>query len=126
MNLKELELAIRKSWGLDTCHPDGLLKYSLSDSSYGQCGITSLLIQEVYGGEILFNKAHRHTWNLLPDGRELDLTRNQFPKGTIIEKDGIISRHDMFNNELAKKAKVKERYEIFKEKVLKILNRTNF
>ncbi len=74
-------------------------------------------VSQHFGGRIASNKKHHHVWNILPDGSKYDLTRDQFPKGTVIKKEGFISRHDMFCNDLAIKAKVKKRYEILKKRV---------
>jgi hypothetical protein len=117
MELKQIEKAIKESWDIKTCHPDWARKWSKKNLSEGQCGVSVLIIQDYLGGKIAFNKKLHHVWNILPDGSEYDITRNQFPKGTKIERDGFISRHDMFYNDLAKKAKVKERYKLLKKRV---------
>ncbi len=114
-NLKKFEEAIKKSWNKDTCHPD-IKVWSRKNPSKGQCGITALLIQEYLGGRIAMNKRLHHVWNILPNKKEYDLTKNQFPIKTKLERDGFISRENMFNNKLAIKAKVKQRYKIFKKR----------
>jgi hypothetical protein len=117
--------AIENSWCLETRHPD-CADVGMKGLSYGQCGVTALLIQEIYGGDILFNRFYKHVWNELPNSEKHDLTRAQFPLGDEIISDGKISREDMFGNELALKAKVAERYNIFRKKVLKFLNLKDF
>jgi len=114
--IKKLEKAIKRSWDKKTCHPD-VKVWSKKNPSKGQCGVTALLIQEYLGGRIAFNKKLHHVWNILSNKKEYDLTRKQFSNKTKIKKEGFISRENMFNNKLAIKAKVKERYKIFKKRI---------
>lgn len=58
--------------------------------SYGQCAVTALVVQDLVGGDLLrvevtdkvpygqVGKTVSHYYNLLPDGTELDATRDQF------------------------------------------------
>jgi hypothetical protein len=47
--------------------------------SFGQCAVTAMLVQDIFGGELMrgINEGDSHYWNLI-DGREVDLTRDQF------------------------------------------------
>lgn len=49
--------------------------------STGQCAITSMIVQDILGGELLrvMNVGISHYFNRLEDGTEIDLTRDQFP-----------------------------------------------
>lgn len=69
--------AIRRSWAADTS-VDG--EWSPERASRGQCAVTALLIQDVYGGQLIRATVGdvSHYWNLLPGGEEIDLTRSQF------------------------------------------------
>lgn len=59
-----------------------LVKCWENGSSKGQCFVTALVVQDFFGGELLRFKDYplerSHYWNLLPDGREIDLTSDQF------------------------------------------------
>lgn len=70
---KQLELV----WDAET----SLGGYTPEHPSVGQCVPTSLLVQELFGGELLrvINKDISHYFNRLPDGTEVVLTRDQFP-----------------------------------------------
>ena len=89
MTLEHLEQAIRESWSLDTSDdPD---EWSLENPSRGQCDITSLVVHDLVGGELLgadvFLAGERiegHMWNRLPSGIEIDLTRDQFKRGEVL------------------------------------------
>lgn len=83
-----LRLAFGRAWSKETSSdPAG---WSPENPSWGQCAVTALCVQDALGGEIVWAEAQ------LPDGRrishyfnriddeEVDLTREQFPAGTVI------------------------------------------
>lgn len=51
-----------------------------ANPSYGQCAVTSLIVQDLFGGSLVRAKVSgtTHYWNRLPSGEEIDLTREQF------------------------------------------------
>lgn len=91
VTLAQLEDAIRAAWGADTSEtPDA---WSASNPALGQCGVTALLVREHLGGEILVAgvvrgglRVERHAWNRLPSGLTIDLTREQFRAGELLEE----------------------------------------
>jgi hypothetical protein len=93
----DLEAAIRASWATDTCDPVDL-PWSADNAPRGQCGVTALVIQDRLGGDLIMATVHNadgsrqgvHYWNRLPDGTELDLTRDQFTAGEVIQDDAIV------------------------------------
>ena len=91
---------------------------------WGHCAVVALLVQEIFGGELLrvslegtpFAKARYHYWNRLPDGTEVDLTRIQFagkfPEGlkAVVRKSKDLLRIE----QVAKRFKLlKRRLKIF-------------
>lgn len=46
----------------------------------GHCGVVALMIRGCFGGDVVKGlvNGHRHYWNRLPDGTEIDLTSCQF------------------------------------------------
>lgn len=87
--LRELEKAIRDSWSLDTADADN--EWTPDNPSCGQCDITSLVVHDLLGGELLAadvyldgRRVEAHMWNRLPSGIEVDLTREQFRRGEVI------------------------------------------
>ncbi len=72
----------------------------MANPSRGQCGPTALTIHDLLGGELLLAEVRRtdgsrqgvHYWNLLPDGTEIDLTREQFVSGEVIQPPRIVRR----------------------------------
>lgn len=69
-----------------------------TNKAWGQCAITALLIQDLFGGTLRRCKAIlpdgrsiSHYFNLV-DGRVVDLTQQQFPAGTTFTADEERSR----------------------------------
>ena len=56
--------------------PEG---WSPHNRPWGQCAVTALVVQDRFGGELLRARVDgvSHYWNRLPDGSELDLTRER-------------------------------------------------
>ena len=96
----DLRAAVCAAWALDTCDPADADEWSTVSPSRGQCGPTALTVQDLLGGELLIAEVLRadgsrqgvHYWNLLPDGTELDLTRQQFASSEVIQPSRIVRR----------------------------------
>lgn len=63
-----------------------------SNPSSGQCAVSALIINDYFGGDIVWADALlpsgqkiSHYFNII-DGKTIDLTRSQFPNGTMIPK----------------------------------------
>jgi len=87
--LREIEDAVRSSWGADTLYatPE-YLDRGTGRPSRGQCGTTALVIQSLLGGDLMVADVEYqgrvegvHYWNVLSGGLEVDLTRDQFAPG---------------------------------------------
>lgn len=86
--LDALEEALRASWDRDTSDdPD---RWTPENPALGQCAVSALVIRAVYGGEILIatvldrhgeRTPDGHAWNRLPDGKEVDISFDQFLDG---------------------------------------------
>lgn len=118
--LGELEAAIRAGWGRDTSDdPD---EWSEENPSRGQCAVTSLLVRELLGGDILVanvvrdgRRVERHAWNRFGPGVSVDLTRAQFRAGeqfteAAVEEPLLTHRHP-------------ERFQTLRARVLAALTR---
>ena len=74
--------------------------WSAANPSRGQCGSTALTIHDLLGGELLIAEVLRadgsrqgvHYWNLLPDGTEIDLTREQFASDELVQEPQTVRR----------------------------------
>lgn len=109
---QEIVKAIESSWCDETAGhhwPD--------NPSKGQCAATALLVQDIYGGRLVRGAVGNisHYWNELPDGTVVDLTRQQFPEGTVPEfvcyrdREYVLGR-GIYDTE--------ERYEILRDLVV--------
>lgn len=56
--------------------------WSTTNPAWGQCAVTALVVQDLFGGVVLrgFVNGIEHYWNRLPNETEVDLTRAQFPE----------------------------------------------
>ncbi len=120
-NIKDLRKAFFKGWSRDTSYPRTKARWSPKNPAFGQCAVTSLVVNDLYGGKIVYNKDYHHYWNILDNGSEIDLTREQFGKGVVITGFTVASRDYMMHSEAAERAKTKKRYELLKGTVEKLL-----
>jgi hypothetical protein len=74
----DLKAAIECSWIPATAFELGGEGEAMSP--VGQCAVTALVVQDAYGGRLLRGEVEgrSHYWNLLQNGRSVDLTRDQF------------------------------------------------
>ena len=100
--LAQLEQAIRDSWSLDTADADN--DWSPRNPSCGQCDVTSLVVHDLLGGDLLAadvyldgERVEAHMWNRLPSGIEVDLTREQFKRGESIGESSVRLRPATFD-----------------------------
>ncbi len=71
---KDILNALRKLWSSQSSS-----KWSLDNLAKGQCGVTSLVVQDILGGEIrkTFLKEGWHFYNVI-NGVRMDFTEEQF------------------------------------------------
>lgn len=110
--------AIRSSWSYVTTFPRCRDKWHKDNPALGQCAVTALLLQELLGGVILHNRQNYHYWNKLDDGREIDMTLEQFGGIESMESDGEVSRDYLLNSDKAREARTFDRLQILKARVL--------
>jgi hypothetical protein len=75
--------AVRAAWAASTSvDPAG---WDSRNPAWGQCAVTALVLQDEFGGELLRGLVNgvSHYFNRLPDGTDIDLTREQFGSGPI-------------------------------------------
>ena len=96
--LAQIEEAIRASWSLDTAEEDD--GWTPENPSRGQCDVTSLVVHDLFGGDLLAAEVFRdgrriesHMWNRLPNGMDVDLTRDQFRDGDVIGEPSVRPRN---------------------------------
>ena len=84
----KLELALKNSWTKETSSDKE--NWTPDNPAWGQCAVTALVVNDYLGGEIIWantvlpdGRKVSHYFNKI-DGREVDLTRDQFPEGAVI------------------------------------------
>lgn len=113
--LSELREKLEKCWCRETIwHKKD---WNPDKPSKGQCYVTSILIQDIFGGRIFHGQVdgENHYWNEFPDGTEIDLTSDQFDGG-----DGIHTHPEHFFLGVAAPNRRNKRYLILKEKYFAI------
>lgn len=73
-NEDQVRLALEKAWSLDTAK-----QWSHENPANGQCNVTSAVVHDLFGGEVLRTRIHAvwHYYNQI-DGKRCDLTDSQF------------------------------------------------
>ncbi|WP_072391269.1 hypothetical protein [Hyphomicrobium sp. CS1BSMeth3] len=71
---ERVALALAKSWSLHSAR-----QWTKENPAAGQCNVTALLMQELFGGELLKTRLPEgdHFYNRI-DGRRYDFTASQF------------------------------------------------
>jgi hypothetical protein len=100
--LVQIEQAIRASFSADTAEEDD--GWTPENPSTGHCDVTSLVIQDLLGGEILAadvslkgERIMAHMWNRLAGGLDVDLTRDQFRNGEVVGEPTVRQRPAEFD-----------------------------
>lgn len=117
---------IREAWCRETASPGCAKDWSEDNPAFGQCAVTALLIQEIYGGELLRTYVEgfgSHYYNLLPDGTTVDLTSDQFPVHVTVPHGEPRSRSYTRYSEPAVKACTMPRYELLKSRCRELIAR---
>ena len=117
MDLKLLKGAIKNSWCKDTVCPSVTEMWNRSNKTIGQCAVTALLVYKYLGGKIykgdIFLKGYSHYWNVLPNGKKIDLTKSQFGDEMVI----INNIKEKKPEEMLKDEELLNRYKILERQV---------
>ena len=108
-------MELRRAWCRETAHPSYQKDWSENKPSHGQCCVTALAMQDLYGGDVYecVVKGRKHYVNITPNGYLYDFTSSQFGERQIIyEKMKPRTRAS-----LLKSKSVRERYELLKERL---------
>ena len=75
--IEDLKVQLLKVYCIDTVNNKYKENWDKSNPTYGQCAVTSILVQELFGGDIYKFEQEDHYYNLI-EGRVVDLTKEQF------------------------------------------------
>ncbi len=99
--IERILLALYRSWDIDTTYlPE---TWTEENQAHGQCAVSSLVIQDRLGGELLKGVVDAegeriiHYWNLLDFG-EFDSTWDQFPKDSVVSIKIPAVREDLLGS----------------------------
>lgn len=119
-----IKAVIMRAWAKETASPLNQENWTEENPSLGQCAVTALLVHETMGGYIMRTVVPglgSHYYNVLPDGSVCDLTRGQFPPGTIVPSGEAVEREGVLGSERAKAARTQERYALLVSRFMDIL-----
>lgn len=116
----DVEDALERAWRRETSVDQG--GWLEENPSRGQCAVTALVIQDLLGGSILRGEAgaESHYWNLLPSGREMDLTRQQFGPEVRITNVEFRDRDYLLSNDFTR-----ARYGLLRSSVERMLRKSS-
>ena len=79
MEIQELKRILESAWSYETCSPLLKSNWTEKNPSLGQCAITSLVVNDFFGGKIMrcMTSSGSHYYNLIDD-KVVDLTVEQF------------------------------------------------
>ena len=122
VELSHLEKALTRCWSKETSSDPE--HWTPDNPAWGQCAVTALIVNDYLGGGIVWAEAKlsdgkniSHYFNLI-DGTEVDLTRRQFPEGTVIP-DGVEKKKEYTSTRdyVLSFPATQQRYEILKDRV---------
>lgn len=122
-NLKEMFEALLNTWDDETVSPGCLPVYNHdNDPSKGECTITAMLVQDIFGGTIrrIYVGTGTHSLNEI-NGNFYDLTSDQFTVMNIplnYEENEIADRERLNNDD-----NVYKRYLLLRDKLKDVLNK---
>lgn len=119
--LLRLHDALEHSWDADTCAEWEREKWSSCLPAFGQCTVTALVVQDIFGGKIVKDSVNDHFWNVFEDGTEADLSREHLPQGINLQITDERTREYMLTSERAVEAKTLDRYNLLRGRVHNLL-----
>lgn len=120
MNIELLKQVFRACVSKETCYPQQE-DWSPGVLMKGQSDVVSLVLQDLFGGVILYCAHFRHYWNQLPDGRQIDLTIEDLEEYITPCVDKVLTKEQILNDTRSNLSKIHERYRLLKERILKLL-----
>ena len=87
INIDHLEKILEKCWTEETSLDSE--NWIPENPSWGQCAVTACIVNDYFGGKIVWTNVNMngqdisHYFNNI-EGKEIDLTRKQFPPGTTV------------------------------------------
>ena len=120
-DVKNVIEALEKSWSAETSYDPN--DWSTKNPARGQCAVSSLIMQDFFGGEIVRFAAEsngvyeKHYANII-EGSLIDVTRSQYPDTAVL----VINSPDLgdfssLRERILSDDDTKRRYELLKKRV---------
>jgi ribosomal protein S18 acetylase RimI-like enzyme len=113
--LDVIKIALKNSWSKETCYSGCINNYENLLKETGQCAISSLIINDYFGGKIEYGYIKElnitHYWNII-DNKVIDVTKGQFEK-----EYKYLRVKEKTKKEILASEDTQRRYNILKEKV---------
>ena len=113
--ITSIEKALDSAWSKETADPDSQDKWIENNKAMGQCAITSVLIYDMFGGRMIYDKTNFHIWNELPDGSQQDFSRSQFTDERHFTVYKYKTREDILYDERGQRSHIIDRYNQLKQ-----------
>lgn len=110
INIDDLKKLFLNAWSKETCFPTLGESWTSENPTLGQCAVTALIINDLFGGTI-FKNNFNHYWNVIETGEVIDLTEEQ-STDTVKENEVEVSRDYILFSERAREFKTLERYQL--------------
>lgn len=117
-----VETALESAWVGETADPDEADDWTENTKALGQCAVTAVLVYDLFGGRMIYDKANFHIWNELPDGSQHDFTRSQFKEERNFTVYKYKTKEDILYDERGRQTHILDRYNLLKEKFLHTYN----
>ena len=112
MDIENLSKKLYQCYSKDLCYPKIRDKWDENNKYFGMCAITSLIINDYYGGEIckIYVNGISHYFNFI-NNRIIDLTSKQFEHQIDYSNYEIVKRNDILVED------TQQRYILLKERL---------
>lgn len=119
MELRMIEAVLEGAWCRETASPAARKDWTPMNPAWGQCAVTAAALHHWFRGDGIEVELLRaeipgfgsHYWIRLPDGTEVDMTRDQFPERTVVPPGEPRTIEYLLDSENAARAFTRERFE---------------
>lgn len=118
MNIKNIQKVLLECYSKDLCYPKVQCDWNENNRSFGMCAITSLIINDYFGGDIckIYVDGISHYFNLI-ENNIVDLTKDQFNREMDYKDYKIMDREKILTDD------TKNRYITLKARLINKLLR---
>lgn len=116
--IARINKALEKAWSRETVDFESREQWTEENKAFGQCAVTAVLIYDLFGGRMIYDKSNFHIWNEFPDGTQHDFTRSQFTNERVFSVYKYKTKDDILYDERGRKNNISEKYQKLKHRFL--------